>query len=82
MNCKILFTPSAEEDLQNAFTWYENESPGLGWEFRNEIALCTEKITNHTVSYQIYIGEIHKIAVARFPYIIYYRTNDLKEEIL
>lgn len=82
MSYEINFTLAAELDLKLAFDWYEKESVGLGWEFRNEIALCIEKITDDRVSYQVYIHDIHKIGVARFPYIIYYRKNEISKRIL
>ncbi len=79
---EIIFSLTAETDLHLAFEWYEKESHGLGWEFRNEIALCLEKITDDRVSYQIYFDDIHKIFVARFPYLIYYRKNESQKKIV
>src|SRR5688500_12608055 len=82
MKYDIVFTFSAGIDLQLAFDWYENEMPGLGWEFRNEIALCIEKIIDDRVSYQIYLKDTHKIFVARFPYIIYYRKDESHRRVV
>ena len=43
MKYEVVLTNKAYDDLQLAFDWYENERAGLGWEFRNEFALCIEK---------------------------------------
>ena len=82
MSYEIAFTFSAENDLQLAFDWYESESHGLGWEFRNEVALCIEKIIVDRVSYQIYFADVHKIFVSRFPYLIYYRKDEKRKKIV
>ncbi len=71
MKYEIVFTQQAHSDLELAFAWYENERAGLGWEFRNEIALSVEKISDERVSYQIYIGAVRKISMARFLYHLY-----------
>ena len=75
MKYEIVFTQSAYNDLQLGFEWYEKERVGLGWEFRNEIALCIEKITDDRVSYRSFSGSIRKITVGRFPYIIYFKKH-------
>lgn len=82
MKYNILFTGSAEKDMQDSFKWYENESIGLGWEFRNEIAICITRILDDTVSFQIYFGEIRKIAIERFPYLIYYKKDEQLKKIV
>ncbi len=73
MKYEIVFTQQAYSDLELAFAWYENERAGLGWEFRNEIALAVDKISDERVSYQIYSGAARKIQMARFPYHLYYK---------
>lgn len=82
MNYEIEFTRSANEDLENAFSWYENERVGLGWEFRNEVALCIEKITNDKIRYQIYYADIHKIFITRFPYLLYFKKYEPEKKIV
>ena len=82
MKYKIEFTHSASQDLEYAFLYYENESAGLGWEFRNEIALCIEKIIDDSVSYQVYFNNIRKIFVTRFPYLLYFIKDELHDKIV
>ncbi len=82
MKYEVVFTPPAYNDLQLAFAWYEQERAGLGWEFRNEIALCVEKITKDTVGYRKVKGAVRKLPVSRFPYIIYFRKYLRKKVIV
>ena len=82
MRYEIIFTSPAYNDMQLAFDWYERERAGLGWEFRNEIALCVEKINDDTVSYRKFAGMVRKIPVARFPYFIYFKKYLRKKVIV
>ncbi len=82
MKYEILFTQPAYHDLQLAFDWYENERAGLGWEFRNEIALSLEKINDDRVSYRAFAGAVRKIPLQRFPYIVYFKKYESKKMIV
>lgn len=81
MQYEIVFTRQAHSDLELAFAWYENERTGLGWEFRNEIALCIDKLADERVSYPVYFGAVRKLHVARFPYLLYYKKYPRKKII-
>lgn len=37
MNWQVVFSPSVEQDVAEAATWYERARPGLGKEFVDEL---------------------------------------------
>lgn len=82
MRYEVVFTLPAHHDLELAFKWYENERAGLGWEFRNEVALCIEKISDDRVGYRKFAGTIRVFPVGRFPYTIYFKKFLRKKTIV
>jgi plasmid stabilization system protein ParE len=81
MSYSVLFTPSADVDLEDAFKWYESQKPLLGWEFRENVSHCIDKIMNDRVDYQVYADAIRKIKLERFPYKLYYLKDSKEKEI-
>jgi len=82
MNYEIVFTRSADSDLEDAFKWYESMKPLLGWEFREKLSNCIEKIIDDRVDHQIYSGNIRKIKLQRFPYKVYYIKDIQQRQII
>ena len=72
----VSFSFSAINDINHAFNWYEKQSPGLGWAFRNEIAICVEKINTDKISYRQFVPGAYKIGLKRFPYQLYFLKRE------
>ena len=81
MNYKILFTTKADADIEDAFNWYENQKQFLGWELRDELSNCIDKIMNDKVDYQMVTDCIHKLRLNRFPYSLYYIKDLHKKQV-
>jgi len=81
MSYDIVFTPSADIDLQDAFKWYESERPLLGWEFRESFSRSMDRIMDERIDYQVYSGNIRFIRLVRFPYKVYYIKDTEKKQI-
>lgn len=82
MNYDIVFTRAADNDLEDAFKWYESQKPLLGWEFREKLSACIERIEDDRVDYQIYFNNIRKIKLPRFPYKVYYIKDTQVRQII
>ncbi|MBI2917712.1 MAG: type II toxin-antitoxin system RelE/ParE family toxin [Chloroflexi bacterium] len=72
MAADIIIAPEAEQDVTEAYAWYEGRRVGLGEEFLGCVDACIEAIRRmpetHAVAYENY----HRALVRRFPYAVFY----------
>lgn len=71
---QVLFRKEAEADVTEAYLWYEARSPGMGEEFRHELASTLRRIADHPESYQMIHRETRRAPMHRFPYSVFYRV--------
>jgi plasmid stabilization system protein ParE len=68
----LVVEPEAEEDLADAYDWYEGQRPGLGREFIEcvqEVFDCIRRTPEvHAVAYR----GVRQTLVRRFPYVVCY----------
>jgi toxin ParE1/3/4 len=64
--------PSVDLDVEAAFEWYENEQPGLGMEFLDELRAIYNRIADGPLKYQDLRGGIRRTLLRRFPYAVYF----------
>ncbi len=76
MSVDASFHPLAERELNDAALYYENESPGLGDRFLEDVLQCVEAIRRHPASGAPVRGEIRRRLCRRFPYALHYRVRD------
>lgn len=72
MKYKIITRPEAENDLKEAFLWYEDKRKGLGYEFLLHIDAGVRFIQRNPVIYKSTYKDTLKYLVKRFPYKIIY----------
>lgn len=60
----------AEEDIRQAYIWYEEQNPGLGDRFIKELERCFTAICDHPQYYGFHSDEVRKCITRTFPYII------------
>jgi toxin ParE1/3/4 len=82
MNYEIIIRPEAESDLNEAFHWYEEQSPGLGLEFLRCVDAAFDIIQRNPVLYQKIYKEIRRALTHRFPYGIFYIIAENKIIVL
>jgi len=68
----IAFLPTAQNELDDAFSWYEEQAIGLGYEFLDELeqALCL--VSNYPKLQPLINKKLRRCLVNRFPYGIFY----------
>ncbi|MBN2091621.1 type II toxin-antitoxin system RelE/ParE family toxin [candidate division KSB1 bacterium] len=69
---KLIFVPEAEQDISEAYTWYENRRIGLGEDFLSCIDASIHALYRRPEMYPIVHENYHRILVRRFPYSIFY----------
>jgi len=69
---RLISEPPADLDVEAAFEWYENERPGLGLEFLDELRATYNRIADGPLKYQELRGGIRRALLKRFPYAVYF----------
>ncbi len=79
---QIIIRPEAEVDLKDAFSWYEEQNPGLGLEFLRCIDACFDVILQSPTLFQTIYKNIRRALPHRFPYGIFYIVEENKVIVL
>jgi hypothetical protein len=64
--------PEAEEELEAAAVWYEEQQPGLGGDFLEEFERTLRRIEADPERCRVFRGANRKLNFDRFPYSIGY----------
>lgn len=72
MSLRLVVRPLAEQDLVETQSWYEEQRPGLGDEFRLTVDRLMGRILERPQLYpKVYRG-VRRAVMRRFPYLLYY----------
>ncbi len=76
MKKQLIIRPEAENEMAEAFDWYELRSSGLGFDF----LLCVEAVLNSIVRMPNKFPQVHlavrRALVRRFPYELFFIENE------
>jgi plasmid stabilization system protein ParE len=72
---RLVAEPRVDLDVAAAFAWYENEQPGLGLDFLNELRATYDRIADGPFKYQDLRSGIRRALVGRFPYAVYFAVE-------
>jgi toxin ParE1/3/4 len=75
MNLPVIIRPEAEEDLTQAYLWYNEKRPGLGDEFLLKVEAALDLISENPDSNPIIYNGIRRKLIGRFPYAVFYVKN-------
>ena len=77
MAVELITAPEAEDDIANAYAWYESRRPGLGEEFLSCVDACIQAILRTPQMYTLAHENYRRGLVRRFPYAVFYEyTGD------
>jgi len=76
MAVKLVIVPEAEQDLAEAYAWYEQRRTGLGEEFLGCVDACIEVLSRSPRIYAVIHENYRRALVRRFPYVIFYEYLD------
>jgi len=82
MSYRLEVSPEAEEDLAQAFSYYEKLRSSLGREFVTCVDETFERITRSPLSAAIGYKSVRQTLVHRFPYVVCYVLNEQMLSIL
>jgi plasmid stabilization system protein ParE len=76
MAAELVIAPEAEQDIAEAYAWYEGRRVGLGEEFLSSIDAAIETICRSPQMYSAPHESYRRSLVRRFPYPIYYEDAE------
>ena len=73
MTPRFVLEPAAQDDLAEAFAWYEQHAPPhLAGEFLEVADAAFEAIERAPLQFHFERADIRKAVLSRFPYIVYF----------
>ncbi|HEY7320302.1 MAG TPA: type II toxin-antitoxin system RelE/ParE family toxin [Candidatus Binatia bacterium] len=69
----VQYHPLTASDLDGAISYYNQQRPGLGEEFRSEVYAAIERIRSNPFHYGVVDHDIRRCFVRGFPYGILFR---------
>lgn len=75
MTTELVLAPETEQDLVEAYAWYENLRIGLGAEFLGCVDACIETIIRGPELYGTVHESYRRALVRRFPYAVFYEYS-------
>ncbi|WP_225073916.1 type II toxin-antitoxin system RelE/ParE family toxin [Desulfuromonas sp. CSMB_57] len=73
---KIVFLLPAQAELDDAFSWYEEQAVGLGYELLDEIDQALRLVVSFPELQPQMVHKVRRCLVNRFPYGIYYGLSE------
>jgi plasmid stabilization system protein ParE len=69
------FTPLAEEDLKQAYLFYEANDPALAMKFVMAVRGAVDAIEKAPLRFPVALGSSRQARVSKFPFVVYYVTD-------
>ena len=73
---RLIVRPEAEADLLQAFSWYEDQQPGLGRAFMDEVSRCLNAIAQLPLSFAVVNTPARRAMTRRFPYALFFVVGE------
>jgi len=75
MTTELKLAPEVEQDLSEAYYWYNERRIGLGAEFLTCVDACFQSICRNPEMHSIVYSNCRRALVRRFPYSVFYERS-------
>ena len=72
---RVVFSPEAREEFEEAERYYNRQASQLGGEFRREIRETLPRLRQWPLACPVERGEIRRLTLSRFPYKLLYSVE-------
>lgn len=72
---RVIFSPEAKREFEEAEGYYEQQQPGLGSRFRAEVRAALPLVWAWPLACPVESGEIRRLTLSRFPYKLLYSVE-------
>ena len=69
---KIIILEEAVSEITESYAYYNENSPGLGLKFEEEVFQLFEKIKDNPLLFPVKFAHIHEAVLTRFPIVVTY----------
>jgi plasmid stabilization system protein ParE len=76
MAAELVFAPEAEQDIAEAYVWYEGRRAGLWEEFLSSVDACLEGIRRSPEMCPVLHEGYRRSLIRRFPYAVSYENTE------
>ncbi|MCI0640545.1 MAG: type II toxin-antitoxin system RelE/ParE family toxin [Gemmataceae bacterium] len=76
MAAELIIAPEAEQDIAEAYAWYEKQRIGLGEDFLERLDACIQAICRTPQKHQLIFRDFRRGLVRRFPYAVFYKYEN------
>lgn len=76
MVAELIVAPEAEQDLAEAYAWYEDQRSGLGEEFLGCVDASIEAIRRTPQMYPVVHESYRRALIRRFPYAVFFEHEN------
>lgn len=73
---QLVFRPEAERELLEAQAWYEQRSPGLGFEFARAVESAVARALRMPLAFPRVEAEFRHVVTRKFPYSVIYHASE------
>lgn len=74
--------PLAEQDIAEAFVWYEEQATGLGLEFMRAVDASFAAIQRSPMIYPVVYRDLRRALLRRFPYKVFFAQREDRIDVL
>lgn len=78
---RVILSPEANDDLEDAFAWYGTQSPGLDNRFLEEVNSALEQIAGHPYCFPERFTGVRAALLGKFQYLIFYEVNQMQDAV-
>ena len=82
MTYALLIRPEAEDDLRQAYGWYEQQRLGLGRDFLLCIEATLGAVQDNALQFPVVHKQVRRALVRRFPCAVFYVITDSTVHVL
>jgi plasmid stabilization system protein ParE len=75
MSVPVAYLPEARDDIDAAYTEYEQRRAGLGDQFLEAVREQVDRIQANPVLYGVVHQDVRAAPLRRFPHVVYYRAE-------
>jgi len=81
MSVELIIAPEAQQDIDEAYRWYEDHRSGLGEEFLGCVDACIQAICRMPERHARVHEDYRRALLRRFPYALFYEYSEGKVTI-
>jgi toxin ParE1/3/4 len=71
MAAELILAPEADQDIEDAYAWYESRRPGLGEDLLTRVEAGSEAICRTPDMHPVVHESYRRALVGRFPYAVF-----------